>query len=502
MHPANEFYKDALAAYHAGDWSQARLCLRQGLSLAPQDPASLLLLGVAQEPQDAVTSLCLVEQAVMRDPASATAWYNLGVIEAGRGNSRRAIECYTRCVSIDPTYLDALGNGCELLRRSECFEEALAWASLRLSLSGEDWRGHLNRAVCLYHLGLFAEALEAFARAQALAPSEPIIRWEQFSLLLHEKRFAEAWDSFEHRFAVGHLNGVFHYPFPQPLWRGEDLSGKHILVHNEQGLGDQIMFACAITEVVEAAEATTVVVAPTLVPVFAASFPKARVLPAKFGAFAGDHPEPDWIATLGHVDYQAPIGSLMAPLRCEAKAFENPKPYLRPTEAARERWRAFNPGPGLKVGLCWASNPALFRRDSAARAVKKSMAFETLAPLAEVSGAKFVSVLNWPLTAETSPFARAVTDVSADLTSFDETAALIERMDVIVTVDTSVAHMAGALGKETWLLLHAFPDCRWGLQDETSYWYPAMRLFRQPTLGDWGPVVAEVADALRRRVGA
>lgn len=502
MGPSHQLYQDALAAYQANDWPKARQVLRRALAAAPQDPASLLLLGVVQEPQDAVAGLCLVEQAAMLDPANAIAWYNLGVIEADRGNTSRAIDCYARCVRIDPTHVDALGNGCQLLRRSEYFEDALAWANLRLLLSSDDWQGHLNRAVCLYHLRRFPEAHEAFAQARACGEGAPIIEWERFSLLLHEQRFGEAWDAFEHRFAVGHLNGVFHYPFQQPLWRGEDLRGKHILVHNEQGLGDQIMFACALPDVIAAAQAVTVVVAPTLVPVFAASFPKARVLPAKFGAFAGDHPEPEWINTLGRADYQAPIGSLMTVLRRDASAFANPWRYLRPSDAARHRWRGFDPGPGLKVGLCWASNPALFRQDSAARAVKKSMAFASLAPLAGVAGVQFVSVLNWSLFEEDSPFAKRVHDVSDKLASFDDTAALIERLDLIITVDTSVAHMAGALGKETWLLLHDFPDCRWGIQGGHTYWYPDMRLFRQRTLGAWGPVIEEVVDALRQRVGA
>jgi glycosyl transferase family 9 (putative heptosyltransferase) len=225
------------------------------------------------------------------------------------------------------------------------------------------------------------------------------------------------------------------------------------------------------------------------------------VLPCLYGRFAGDHPEPPWMKDLPKYDVHAPIGSLMAVLRNTPESFADPKPYFRPSDAARARWRDYDPGPGLKVGLCWASNPALFRQDSARRAVKKSMALETLAPLAGIDGVNLISVLNWTIDPMPAAFAGKLTDLSTRLTSLDETAALIEKLDIVLTVDTAVAHLAGAMGKETWLMLHDFPDCRWEVEGDRSYWYPVMPLFRQPSLGDWDSVVAEVGAALKARVG-
>jgi hypothetical protein len=332
--------------------------------------------------------------------------------------------------------------------------------------------------------------------ARRLAPERPIVQWEAFSLYLHQERFAPAWEAFEQRFACGELNGVHCYPFPQPPWLGEPLAGRRILIHNEQGLGDQIMFASALPEVIGEAEAVTLVVAPELVVLFAASFPTARVFPARMGRFAGDHPAPDWLGELGRIDFQLPIGGLMHRLRRTPESFAGPRPYLRPSDAARARWASRTRAEGLNVGVCWASNPALFRHDSSRRAVKKSMTLETLAPLAGVPGARLVSVLNWRVDPAPLAFVGRLDDLSAELRSLDDTAALIETLDVVVTVDTAVAHLAGALGKPTWLLLHDFADCRWGLTSQRSYWYPDMRLCRQRTAGDWAPVVAEVADGL------
>ncbi len=497
---ADSLYQRAFVHYRKGERGEARRALIELLEARPTEARALLLLGVVGDKvAEPATTLALVEQAAYLDPADAEAWYNLGVHEGERGALERALDCYRRAVALDPANLDALGNGCELLRRLEHFETALEWADRRLALAGDNWSSHLNRGVCLFHLQRWAEAEAAMDRARELAPDRPIILWERFPLMLFQKRFAEAWDAFEQRFEVGHLNGVFCYPFEAPLWRGEPLAGKHIVIHNEQGLGDQLMFACALGEVVAQAARTTVVVAAPLVPLFKASFPAAVVLPALYGRFAGDHPVPPWMKDLPAYDFQAPIGSLMAALRGAPESFDLPSAYLRPSQAARDRWADFDAGPGLKVGICWASNPALFRQDSARRAVRKSMALETLAPLAELGGVSLVSVLNWKVDPAPAAFAGKLQDVSDRLGSLDETAALIERLDVVVTVDTAVAHLAGALGKETIVLLHEFPDCRWELEAPTSYWYPNMRLIRQAKRGEWGPVVEAAKQALAAR---
>jgi Flp pilus assembly protein TadD len=500
---ADSLYQRAFAHYRKGERAPAQRALVELLAARPLEARALLLLAVIVDKQtESAPALALVEQSAYLDPVNAETWYNLGVYEGERGNLERALDCYRRAVALDPTHIDALGNGCELLRRLEHFETALEWADRRLALGPENWSSHLNRGVCLFHLGRWAEAEAAMDHARELAPDRPIILWERFPLMLFQKRFAEAWDAFEHRFEVGHLNGVFHYPFKGPIWRGEPLAGKHIVIHNEQGLGDQLMFACALGEVVAQAARTTVVVAPPLAPLFEASFPDAVVLPALYGRFAGDHPVPPWMKGLPKYDFHAPIGSLMTALRSAPESFDLPTSYLRPSEAARARWADFDAGPGLKVGICWASNPALFRQDSARRAVRKSMPLETLAPLADLAGVSLVSVLNWKVDPAPPAFAGRLKDVSERLVSLDETAALIERLDVVVTVDTAVAHLAGALGKETLVLLHEFPDCRWELEADTSYWYPNMQLVRQTKRGDWGPVVEAAKAALAARAGA
>jgi tetratricopeptide (TPR) repeat protein len=502
MDEPDGLYQHAFAAYRAGDALAAEAQLEQLLAGAPSHAGALLLKGVVHTKSELPVGLALVEQSVRADPDNAEAWYNLAVFEAERGRLAAALEGYERAVQLDPLYQSALNNGCELLRRFDRFGESLAWAERQLALGAGSWAAHLNRAVSLFHLRRLDEAEAAFNAARALAPDRPIIHWELFPLYLHQERFAAAWEAFEQRFACGHLNGVHEYPFVQPPWRGEPLAGRHILIHNEQGLGDQIMFAGALGEVIAEAGRVTVVVAPELAGLFRASFPDARVFPARIGRFAGDHPPPDWLPELGEVDFQLAIGGLMHRLRNTPEGFADPTPYLRPSDAARSRWAKGRNAGALRVGICWASNPALFRLDSSRRAAKKSMALEALAPLADIPGVELVSTLNWRVDPVPAAFEGRLADVSARLESLDDTAALIETLDLVITVDTAVAHLAGALGRPTWLLLHDFADCRWGLTSEASYWYPDMRLFRQRTAGDWPRVVAQVAQALRGRAAA
>lgn len=494
MTEPESLYHQAFAAYRENRVEQTSRLLQQLLRLQPGHARACLLKGVAQPKSDIVASIALVEQACHADPMDAQAWYNMGVFESERGRLDRALACYERAVLHNPVHIDALGNGCELLRRFDRFDEALEWADRQSSLGAESWTIHLNRAVCLVQMKRFDEAEVAFAHASRLDPGRPIVQWEAFSLYLFRKQFREAWACFESRFACGHLNGVFHFPFPQPLWKGEDLTGRHIIVHNEQGLGDQIMFASALNEVIDRAGLVSIVVSPELEGLFRASYPQAAVYAADPRPSVDQQLRSPLIERLATADLQVPIGSLMRLLRNTPESFDGVRPWIRPSEAARERWsaiatRLWSGSSRPRVGLCWASNPALFRHDSSRRAVKKSMPLDAMVPLMQVQGVDFVSVLNWKIDPMPAAMQGRLLDVSSELRSMDDTAALLEHLDLVITVDTSVVHLAGAMGRPVWLLLHDFADCRWTLEGEASYWYPTMRMIRQRQAGDWRQVI-------------
>lgn len=489
----------AAAAMSASGESAGALRLVSAVAArSPENAPALRSLSALYAATDPVAAEAAAEQAVCLDPLDADAWFLWARSLARRKRLEEAARAYRRCLDIDPAHHGALPAACECIRVLGGFGEALSLAERMLLLGREDWMVQHNIAVCLLHMARFPEARGAFDRSLALSGGAAITRWERFALDLFERRFAAAWAGFETRFAIGELTGVFAYPFPQPLWRGEPLGGKHLLIHNEQGLGDQLMFASALADLPKDIGRLSIVIAPELLDIFRASFPQAEVHPARYGAFAGDHPEPSWLPTLPPVDFQIPIGSLMPILRATDESFADPVAYLRPTEEARSRWAALGMAQGLNVGICWASNPALFRDDSARRARRKSMTIDRLAPLAAIEGVHLHTVLNWSVDPMPEAFRGRLVDHARALTSMNETAALIERLDVVVTVDTAVAHLAGALGKPTIVMLHEFADARWELHSASSYWYPDVRLVRQKTAGAWDGVVGEVADLLRR----
>ena len=205
MDELDSLYAAAFAAYSGGKPERARPILADLLRRAPGNARAHLLKSVVHDKSEPALCLALVEQAVALDPSDSQAWYNLGVFESEQGRIEPALAAYRRAVALDPLFNDALGNGCELLRRTEHFDTALEWADRQLSLGSKTWAAHLNRAVCLLHMRRFAEAEAAFDEARAGAPERPIVHWERFSLMLFQNRFAEAWDAFEYRFASGDL---------------------------------------------------------------------------------------------------------------------------------------------------------------------------------------------------------------------------------------------------------------------------------------------------------
>ena len=346
-------------------------------------------------------------------------------------------------MQLDPLNVSALGNGCELLRRFDRFDEALDWADRQLALGAESWAAHLNRGVCLFHLRRFDEAEAAYDAARRLDAGAAIIHWEAFPLYLHQERFAPAWAAFEQRFACGDLNGVHCYPFAQPPWRGEPLAGRRVLIHNEQGLGDQLMFASALAEVVDAAAEVTLICSAR------AGGAVRRLLPRRAGAAGPQRPfcrRPPAAALAGGAGADrlpAPDRRPDAPAAHHARELRQSPPLPAPlrrragpvgrTAAGRraERRRLLGQQP----------RPLPRLRFQPRRAVKKSMTLETLqsAGRAWPAPCELVSVLNWRVDPTPPAFVGRLDDLSAELKSLDDTAALIETLDVVVTVDTSVA---------------------------------------------------------------
>ncbi|HEX4327180.1 MAG TPA: tetratricopeptide repeat protein [Burkholderiales bacterium] len=493
-----------LAAGHvqAGRLAEGELLCQKVLELDPDNAQALHLLGVvAHLAGKQGVALALIEKALRCQPDHAQAHYNLGVVLSVLRRPEAALAAYRQAVALDPANATALGNLGNIALELDLHEEALAAYDAVLGRHPQDANFALARGITLYGMRRFEAALTAFTYALALTPADPRMHWEISQLHLMLGDFAAGWDAYESRFGVAQAH-VWCYPYPYPRWQGEPLAGKTLLLHGEQGLGDEIMYASIYPELIAQARQVIICCQPHLVELFRASFPGVRVeAQLRADADAWTRRTADWLAGAPAVDYQIPFGSLARLRRRRAEDFPAHAGYLRAAAAKMQAWAAqLAQVQGLRVGICWAANPAIEDAVAARRSRKKSLTLQQLEPLLGVAQAGFVSLQTWEAAAQVSaaiPATRArILDASGGLADFSDTAALVMNLDLVITVDTSVAHLAGALGKPVWLLLPWHADWRWHAAGNRSEWYPQARLYRQSAPGDWAPVVEQMRGDL------
>lgn len=496
----------ALSQFQAGNRAEVEaLCLKI-MEVEPEQPDALHLTGVlAHLAGKQGIALALIEKAVRLNPAQAQFQYNLGVVYGVLRRTDAALAAYREAARLEPSHVSAwlnLGNG---LLEADRLDEAIAAYQQHLVVKPHDAAATLALAIALYSARRFDAAQEHYEHSVALAPDDARAHWEYAHWRLMTRDFARGWEEYEYRFTAAGSN-VWNYPYPFPQWSGEPLDGKTVILHGEQGLGDEIMFASIYLEVMAAARHVIICCQPHLAALFRSSFPGATIhqqLRADEDAWTR-RPVP-WLNTTAPIHYQVPFGSLARLRRRSAASFVRHTGYLKADAAKVAVWAGqLGALSGKRVGLCWAANPAIQDAVAARRSRKKSLTLQVLEPLLEVEGARFVSLQTWEAArqvADAAPATRTrVLDVSADLQDFSDTAALMMNLDLIITVDTSVAHLAGALGRPVWILLPWQADWRWHDSGESSEWYPSARLYRQPALHDWEPVVTQAKKDLRREV--
>lgn len=442
--------------------------------------------------------LALLEQIVRMTPNDAQAHYNLGVSYQEVGMQADAILAYQSCLRFSPNHTDALWNLGDLYRLNEYFNEAISCLKKIISLDKHYPDIYHRLAVALLGARQDEEAAECFRKALDDNPSNPALtHWEYSHLLLRKNIFEAGWRSYDQRFAAKF--SVVCHDYPQSRWIGEPLKNKTLLIHSEQGLGDIIMFASIIPDLLAEGANIILAIQSELVRLFKQSFPTIDVRPHLLGV------NPANVDDVETIDYQIPICSLARYKRSKLAHFENAKPYLQADEqlvaACLEKLKILAPSADkkLKVGIMWGSNPGHGVSWGSRRAQRKSMPVNLLEPLAAVSNdLLFVSLQNNEVGHEAA-FAPQLNmlDFRQSLLDLADTAALIANMDLIISVDTSVAHLAGAMGKPVWMPLMERADWRWGESGDTSVWYPSARLFRQTEQGNWSFVVKDLCSALR-----
>ena len=468
-----------LGNLRAGQPALAAALYRTALALRPGHAPTWSNLGVALRQPDPDGALGALRRALVLAPDWAQSRANLGATLLATGRYGEALAACRQAVALAPALAEAVNNAANALMGLERPGPALALYRRAQVLDPTYPEAHANQGTALVQLGRAAEALADYDAALARRPDYAEARLQRAMALLSLGRLGEGWAAFEGRRATGRYRAR-HRAYSEPDWRGQRLDGRAILLHAEQGLGDTLQFVRFAPLVAERGGRVLLCVPPTLVRLLAE-------IPG-VAAVAGDP------AALPAWDCQLPLMSL--PHALGLAGIPPGAPYLRAEPRATAEWAGRLAAlAGRKVGLVWSGDPR--RHDPEASLIdrRRSLRLDRLAPLASLDGLSLVSLQMGAPAAEAAGL--ALFDAMARIGDFADTAALVANLDLVVTVDTSVAHLAGAMGKPVWILSRFDACWRWGQDREDSPWYPSARLFRQTTAGDWDGVVARLTRALR-----
>lgn len=450
-----------LAAFQRGQVADALRDLGRAASLAPQVAKYHYDLGVVTQTHGLLAdAVGHYQRALALDANSAASWENLGVALFDLDHNRESIAAFERALALNPASLLALGNLATLRR----------------------WQGDHAGAMALIGQGL------------ALDPLNAELRMKRAETLLATGEFSAGWEDYAWRFVHGDIWGAQASTYvPLPKWAGEPLPGKRVLLHAEQGIGDEVMFASCLRELADIPGHFTLLCDPRLVPVMARAFGFLHVVPntpAAWGA-AGE-------AIVA--DLRIPLGDLPGVFRRSAESFAPRAAFLPTDPAARQDWRRRLAalGTGLKVGIAWRGGNTPRTRQA------RSVPLAVLEPLFSRSGLRLISLQYGDCDREIADAPEAVRGGLIRFPDLDPLRdlegmfALMAELDLVISVDNSTVHFGGALGVTTWMLAPALTDWRWPAEGSDSRWYDSVRLFRQPPgeRADWAPVIRSLCAAL------
>lgn len=472
----------------AGDLDQAVIHFRHVLSGDPNHRAALNGLGMVQrkrgKPAKAEATFA---KALACNPDSIETLTNLGNCLLENDKVEAAEVHFRRAVALDPARPELHSNLGTALRLLGRIDEAVAALREAVRLRPDYAEGYNNLGNALGLAGAFDEAESAYREALAHDPSSAGASQNLGMALLSRGAFAAGFDAYERRWDDP---SVWRRDFPQPMWQGEPLKGRRLLVWGEQGVGDQIMLASVLPGIIAESDRLVVECEPRLRPLFARSFATIDVVAAT------RPPAP----VIGQCDVQAPLGSLCRWRRRAAADFRDPEAYLRADPgrlaACRRRYRD-RFGDRLKVGIAWRSKTPRW-------GLVKTAPLAAWDPILATAGVGFVNLQYGDVAQDIgSVQARLGVEIFQDpaidqMQSLDDFAAQIAALDLVISISNTTVHVAGALGQPVWTILSYTPDWRWQRAGATSLWYPAMRLYRQPRLNAWSEAFAQVHDDLIR----
>ena len=520
---AEAYHNMAVALLSQNQYAAAVEKCRQAVSIKPDYAQAYNTMGFSLEQQQQFTeAITNYKQAVQLKPDFVEAYNHLGVVLNAQERTGEAIEYYKQALRLDPNYAEVYNNMGIALKAKEQFTEAVSYFEEAIRLEPDFAEAYYNLANSLRdetrcteaienyrhavqlkpdfaeaynHLGgvlnakgEYAEviendkAIENYRRALQIKPNFAEAHWNLSLALLRTGRFTEGWKEYEWRLNPTLKMTVYPHCYETPRWDGSCFKGKRLIVHCEQGLGDTLHFVRYLP-MVKARGGTAILEIRKPLYRLLQNFPGVDEL---VEASLDNKPAVKF-------DYHVSLMDLPKIFETTLETIPAEVPYIHACPTKAEYWRKKLTGADFKVGIVWAGSPT-HGNDR-----YRSCTLKHFAPLTEVDGVRLYGLQKGEAAAQAEELAdeMAITNLGAEFEDLTDTAAAIENLDLVISVDTSVLHLAGAMGKPAWALLPFSPDWRWMLDRQDSPWYPTMKLFRQKKWGQWEPVFQEVAEELR-----
>ena len=483
---ANAHYNRGIALQAMGRLDDALGSYDKVLELNPRDAEAYNNRGRVLEELDRLSeALTAYDAALLLRDNFAEIHSNRGNVLKKLGNLDAALDSYDRAIRLKPNYPEAHSNRGNALHELGRFEEALDSYNRAIQLKPDYVTAYANRGRTLFEMKRIEEALQSYDRATVLKPDFADAHSGKGYLLLLLGDFIKGWQAYEWRKKDAALKGGLR-SFSQPEWSGaDDIAGKTLFIQCEQGLGDTIQF-CRYARLAEARGANVVLsTQDSLMGLLKGLSPTIEIIDSK--------------STPPKFDYHVALLSMPLALKTDESRVPADIPYLRADPDRIERWRLKLCGQGFKIGVAWQGSKL-------GTSFGKSFHVACLHSISQLPGVRLISLQKNEGSEQvmTLPDGMKVETLGDDFDcgpdAFLDTAAVMENLDLVITADTSIAHLAGALGRPTWIALKLVPDWRWLLDRNDSPWYPTMRLFRQPARDDWSSVFAAMEKELTRIV--
>ncbi len=487
----------ALQHQSAGDLEKAQSIYQQILKAVPNQPAALHFLGVlAHQVGESNIAVDFISKALAVKPDYAEAHSNLGSALQALERFEEAAVSYRKALSLNSSFVDAQYNLGVSLKELGQLDEAMECYSKTLLLNPRHAQAYNNLGLILADLNREDEAFEYYRKSIAADPDYPEAHNNLSRYYLQRYDFKQGWAEYDWGLKIPNARAQDHN-FPCPMWQGESLQGKNIFIYAEQGIGDEVLFASCLSDlIVQSPSRVFLECELRLGPLFARSFPEVEV----YGkARDQDH---SWIGQGVELDYYTPIGSLPKYLRNHPDDFPKRDRFLIPEKQLQASIRAHYqqqwPEKRL-VGIAWKS----VDKGSGSQ---RSLELEQLLPVLSCAECQFINLQYGDVEGDLAALkAETGMDVYFDsnidpLTDLDSFAAQIAALDLVISIDNSTVHFSGAVGTPTWILLPFNTNWRWPLVGNDTLWYSSVSLYRQHKFNEWDGVVTQVANELRQKI--